>query len=37
MRRHGPFEPHRLGEEDMEYTNLPKILEKFKNRFKNID
>ena len=37
MRRHGPFEPHRLGEEDMEYTNLPKILEKFKNRFQKID
>ncbi len=36
MRRHGPFEPHRLGEEDMEYTNLPKILEKFKHRFEKI-
>ena len=36
MRRHGPFEPHRLGEEDMEYTNLPKILDKFKSRFEKI-
>ena len=37
MRGHGPFEPHRLGEEDMEYTNLPKILEKFKHRFEKLD
>ncbi len=36
MRRHGPFEPHRLPEEDMEYTNLPKLQEKFKNRFSGI-
>lgn len=36
MRRHGPFEPHRLPEEDMEYTNLPKLQEKFKNRFSKI-
>ena len=36
MRRHGPFEPHRLPEEDMEYTNLPKLQEKFKDRFKKI-
>ncbi len=36
MRRHGPFEPHRLPEEDMEYTNLPKLQEKFKDRFSKI-
>lgn len=36
MRRHGPFEPHRLPEEDLEYTNLPKLQEKFKDRFKKI-
>jgi fructose 1,6-bisphosphate aldolase/phosphatase len=36
MRRHGPFEPHRLPEEDMEYTNLPKLQEKFKSRFQKI-
>jgi fructose 1,6-bisphosphate aldolase/phosphatase len=36
MRRHGPFEPHRLPEEDMEYTNLPKLQEKFKDRFKKL-
>lgn len=33
LRRMGPFEPHRLGKEDMEYTTLPKILEKMKERF----
>jgi len=36
MRRHGPFEPHRLPEEDMEYTALPKLQERFKERFKKI-
>lgn len=33
MRRHGPFEPHRLGPEEMEYTTLPHIIEKLKDRF----
>jgi len=33
MRGHGPFEPHRLPAEDMEYTTLPKVLEKLKDRF----
>ncbi len=36
MRRHGPFEPHRLPMEDMEYTTLPKVLEGLKSRFENI-
>jgi fructose 1,6-bisphosphate aldolase/phosphatase len=36
MRRHGPFEPHRLPEEDLEYTNLPKLQQKFKDRFSKI-
>nr|WP_309493759.1 fructose-1,6-bisphosphate aldolase/phosphatase [Candidatus Hecatella orcuttiae] len=34
LRRHGPFMPHRLGPEEMEYTTLPKVLEKLKDRFK---
>jgi fructose 1,6-bisphosphate aldolase/phosphatase len=34
MRMHGPFEPHRLGLEDMEYTTLPQVMEKLKERFK---
>jgi len=37
MRRHGPFEPHRLSSEEMEYTTLPKVLEKLKGRFKTIE
>ncbi|WP_290597952.1 MULTISPECIES: fructose-1,6-bisphosphate aldolase/phosphatase [unclassified Archaeoglobus] len=36
MRRHGPFEPHRLPSEDMEYTTLPKVLEKLKGRFEEV-
>ncbi|MEM4165965.1 MAG: fructose-1,6-bisphosphate aldolase/phosphatase [Candidatus Bilamarchaeaceae archaeon] len=36
MRRHGPFEPHRLSSEEMEYTTLPKVLEKLKGRFEKI-
>lgn len=34
VRRHGPFMPHRLGPEEMEYTTLPQVLDKLKNRFK---
>lgn len=34
MRKHGPFMPHRLGPEEMEYTTLPKVLEKLQSRFK---
>jgi fructose 1,6-bisphosphate aldolase/phosphatase len=36
MRRHGPFEPHRLPLEDMEYTTLPKVMEKLKGRLEKI-
>ncbi len=28
LRRHGPFEPHRLGLKDMEYTTLPQVLDR---------
>ena len=34
IRRHGPFMPHRLGPEEMEYTTLPSVLKKLENRFK---
>ncbi len=34
IRRHGPFEPHRLHLEEMEYTTLPAVLEKLQGRFK---
>lgn len=33
LRRHGPFEPHRLHLKEMEYTTLPEVLEKLKDRF----
>lgn len=34
IRRHGPFEPQRLPLSDMEYTTLPHVLNKLKDRFK---
>ena len=37
MRRHGPFEPHRLPADEMEYTTLPGVLEKLEDRFEDID
>ncbi len=33
LRRHGPFMPHRLGPDEMEYTTLPQVLAKLKDRF----
>ncbi len=37
LRRMGEFEPARLGPESMEYTTLPKVLEKLKDKFKKVD
>jgi fructose 1,6-bisphosphate aldolase/phosphatase len=37
MRRHGPFEPHRLPMEDMEYTTLPSVLAKLEDRFTKVE
>ncbi len=37
MRRHGPFEPHRLPMEDMEYTTLPGVLKRLEDRFERIE
>ncbi len=34
IRSHGPFEPHRLPLSEMEYTTLPSVLKKLKDRFK---
>lgn len=34
MRRHGPFEPHRLGLDTMEYTTMPKLMKRYEDRFK---
>ncbi len=33
LRRHGPFEPHRLPMDELEYTALPQIMEKLGNRW----
>ncbi len=34
MRAHGPFEPHRLGLETLEYTTMPQLMKKFEKKFK---
>lgn len=36
LRLHGPFEPHRLGLEDMEYTTMPQLMEKLKDRWEEV-
>jgi len=37
MRRHGPFEPHRLPLDEMEYTTMPEVMEKLSGRFIDLD
>jgi len=37
MRRHGPFEPHRLPLEEMEYTTMPQVMKKLEGRFTPLD
>ncbi len=37
MRRHGPFEPHRLPLEEMEYTTMPQVMKKLASRFTPLD
>jgi fructose 1,6-bisphosphate aldolase/phosphatase len=37
LRRHGPFEPHRLPLEEMEYTTLPTVSEKLEERFETVE
>ncbi|NOY65161.1 MAG: fructose 1,6-bisphosphatase [Nitrospirae bacterium] len=34
LRAHGPFEPHRLGLDDLEYTTMPQLMKKLEDRFK---
>jgi fructose 1,6-bisphosphate aldolase/phosphatase len=36
MRRHGPFEPHRLPLDEMEYTTMPQVMKKLEKRFKKL-
>jgi len=33
MRNHGPFEPHRLPLDEMEYTTMPQVMRKLEGRF----
>ncbi len=37
MRQHGPFEPHRLPMEELEYTTLPEIMDQLEDRWKPVD
>jgi len=37
MRHLGPFEPHRLHLEEMEYTTLPEVMNRLKDRFVSLD
>jgi len=36
MRSQGPFEPHRLPENEMEYTTMPQVIKKLKDRFEKV-
>jgi len=36
LRRLGPFEPHRLHLDEMEYTTMPQVMNKLKDRFEDI-
>ncbi len=36
IRKHGPFEPHRLPLDEMEYTTLPLVEEKLRNRWEKL-
>ncbi len=36
LRRHGPFEPHRLPLQELEYTTMPAIMEKLRSRWESM-
>jgi fructose 1,6-bisphosphate aldolase/phosphatase len=36
LRRHGPFEPHRLPLDEMEYTTMPEVMKKLVDRWQEI-
>ncbi len=36
MRMHGPFQPHLVGVDELEYTTLPDVLKKIKHRFEDL-
>jgi fructose 1,6-bisphosphate aldolase/phosphatase len=37
LRRHGPFEPHRLGLDEMEYTTMPSVGARLADRWQSVD
>jgi len=37
MRHHGPFEPHRLPLDEMEYTTMPEVMKRIQTRFVKLD
>ena len=36
LRKHGPFEPHRLPLDEMEYTTMPAVAAKLSSRWADI-
>ncbi|MBI1910671.1 MAG: fructose 1,6-bisphosphatase [Deltaproteobacteria bacterium] len=34
MRRHGAFQPHRMAQSELEYSSLPMVMDKLKDRFR---
>jgi fructose 1,6-bisphosphate aldolase/phosphatase len=36
LRHHGPFEPHRLPMDEMEYTTLPQVMDKLQERWQDL-
>ncbi len=36
LRCHGPFEPHRLPLEEMEYTTMPQVMKRLEDRFEDL-
>jgi fructose 1,6-bisphosphate aldolase/phosphatase len=36
LRHHGPFEPHRLPMDEMEYTTLPQVMDKLEERWQKL-
>lgn len=36
LRRHGPFEPHRLPMDEMEYTTLPQVMRRLEERWEKL-
>jgi fructose 1,6-bisphosphate aldolase/phosphatase len=37
LRHHGPFEPHRLPMDEMEYTTLPEVMVKLESRWQSLN